>query len=1245
MEPSSTPSSLPTNLTSYLPTGSPTGVPSSLPTVSPKGQPTCLPSGLPSCLPSGLPTNLPTEQLTNLPTRLPSDQPTNLPTELPTGLPTNVPTGLPTGLHTNLPTGLPTELPISAPTNLPTGLPTSLPYNQPIGQPTERPTNQLTGLPSELPTGPTTILPIGSATGLPTGQLTGVFNSIPSEAPVIAPLVTLTISPSGVPCLLSSSKPSLNPTGTFPYTPTSTPSIDTSQVSTSLPIYSTSSPTLASELLPTAVMTSDPPSYNPTDTLLNTTPEATRSPTEHPLCTPTMQPTRCPTNTPTIEPTTNPTRTPTSQPVVRVPTSPTARPTLIPTLLPRYFSTLKAYGGPRADYVTAIAISASDWGSVLAGYDIGCSAAEYDGYIMKLNKCGEIVWTKAYGGPLVDSINDVAMSQDGTIVFLGDWTPPNSFHSEIMLGRVNPLNGELIRVMSYSVVGAGTLRGCDLVLNDDGSVLIVGAATTSSRSRALVLLVDVDNNVAWRNALGGNVAGRSYVYSEGTRLTSGDYVLVGHGLVDDKLTAVVSRLHADGEHKRSSQWGIRGFDQANSIARNRDGGYVLAATSRDFSDTNSVSVLRFDSRDRLMWAVSIGGSGVGVPSKIIVTHDDGFLLVGSTTSYGTGAGTDHRIGWVVKLNGTGQVEWAKRYGSGGYYKDYLYDVVELPGGGYRAVGNGLSNRASASMDAFLAQITPDGHLGDDSFMIDLTSVLRARPVDIILADVPTPTRYVDGIGADVTSSLKVTTIPRHRKAFVQSPCHPSTYVYSAWPTEVPSATEITSPPSIAVITTLTPSVDPTSSQPTSSSPTTSIPSYEPTTTVPTSSMPSMAPSAPSTKPTPVPSILPGNPTPHPTSKPTSRPSHSPTHRPTGHPTVAPSAKPTAPPTLPPTAKPTAHPPPRNPSTAPSLPPSRRPTRDPTASPTHSPSFSPSVSPTTSSPSRAEISPPAAWPSSEPTSAPVGDSIRRSSGIEDPNQVGSAIILTTLVIIVVFGARSCARWYMDDPYYSYADMCIAVVAALSSTRPASTKEKNNIISAPHHIIAKEYMDPESGLREMIYFVQVGGWHATCSSGEIDQRRDVWRLTEKETDDACVESSHGGGKGDGGAQEIVARVVGQDQRSDDTSGDRGAEEARQQGDSSDDKGLIPDSDSNTSNDINDDDSSSDDLRDSEESGPVGGCDASRKAGRNVFAMESDDSDSSEEHSGFINKATEDSDEDESDTGVCRDVFEVSSSSGND
>ena len=108
--------------------------------------------------------------------------------------------------------------------------------------------------------------------------------------------------------------------------------------------------------------------------------------------------------------------------VVTIPTGPTAPPRTGPTPLPQYFSTLKAYGGSRGNYVTAIAILGSDWGSVLAGYYIGRNAAEYYGYLMKLDKCWEIVWSKAYGGALVDSIERVLASQDRSMVFVTQWT-------------------------------------------------------------------------------------------------------------------------------------------------------------------------------------------------------------------------------------------------------------------------------------------------------------------------------------------------------------------------------------------------------------------------------------------------------------------------------------------------------------------------------------------------------------------------------------------------------------------------------------------------------------------------------------------------------------------------------------------------------------------------------------------------------------------------------------------------------
>ena len=778
----------------------------------------------------------------------------------------------------------------------------------------------------------------------------------------------------------------------------------------------------------------------------------------------------------------SPLSAPSARPIVDLPTGPTAPATASPTPLPQYFTTLKAYGGSRGDYVTAIAISASDWGSVLAGYDIGISAAEYDGYLVKLDKCGEMEWSKSYGGPLVDSISDVTMSQDGSIVFVGDWTPPNSIHSEILLGQVDSITGELTRVVSYSVIGEGTLRGYGLILTDDGSVLVIGTATTSSRTRALVLLLDASGIVVWFYALGGDMATRSYFYKDVTRLTSGDYVLVGHGLVDNKLVGVVSRVSANGERRRTFQWGVKGFDKAYLVARCRDGGYVIAAASRDYTPTDAITVLRFDSKNGLLWSVSIGGSGVDVPSKVIVTHDDGLLLVGSTTSYGTGTGPGHRMGCVIKLNVTGRMEWARGYGSGGYNRDYLYDVVELPGAGYRAVGNGLSNRAGAFMDAFLAQISAEGHLGDDSLLTDMTSVLREQSIEVVLVDVSAPMAYVDGIGADVTSSLTVKAISRQRKSFVQSPCQPSSYAYSAWPTEVPSAAEVTAPPSA-------------SSHPTSSCPTTSIPSVQPTTALPTSSLPTVAPSAPSSKPTPVPSHLPGNPTPQPTAMPSSTPSQPPTHRPTSHPTVQPSARPTSDATVHPTSSPTAHSPTTNPTALPrsghpSLPPSCRPTRDPTVSPTHPPSCFPTLFPTRGG---APTDTPTAWPSI----SPGGDSSARSFG-ENSISVRSAIILATLAIALMFSARSFARWYVDDPHYTYASMCMAVGSFTTRTVLRNVESHNTKTAPGNNVIAREYVYAESGESQMVYFVRVEG----------TSQQDPARAMGSSSDDMCMLCSERG-----------------------------------------------------------------------------------------------------------------------------------------
>lgn len=75
------------------------------------------------------------------------------------------------------------------------------------------------------------------------------------------------------------------------------------------------------------------------------------------------------------------------------------------------------------------------------------------------------------------------------------------------------------------------------------------------------------------------------------------------------------------------------------------------------------------------WQKTYGGEGWDSINHIIQTKDGGFLLVGSTSSYG-GNGN----GWLIKIDASGDVEWNKTYAGS------TSSAVETDDGGYAVVG-------------------------------------------------------------------------------------------------------------------------------------------------------------------------------------------------------------------------------------------------------------------------------------------------------------------------------------------------------------------------------------------------------------------------------------------------------------------------------------------------------------------------------------------------------------------------------
>ena len=130
-------------------------------------------------------------------------------------------------------------------------------------------------------------------------------------------------------------------------------------------------------------------------------------------------------------------------------------------------------------------------------------------------------------------------------------------------------------------------------------------------------------------------------------------------------------------------------DQAFDVIKTTDNGFLVIGSTSSFGfDNSQMYFLKLDSAGAIMWSKSHGGSGQESGHSVIQTTDGGFLGVGYTSSRGMG-GFDL---FLVKLDPNGNLEYEDSYG--GIDWDFAWDVQEqnpeeyLIAGETQSFGNG-----------------------------------------------------------------------------------------------------------------------------------------------------------------------------------------------------------------------------------------------------------------------------------------------------------------------------------------------------------------------------------------------------------------------------------------------------------------------------------------------------------------------------------------------------------------------------
>ena len=293
-------------------------------------------------------------------------------------------------------------------------------------------------------------------------------------------------------------------------------------------------------------------------------------------------------------------------------------------------------------------MQASDGGYLIVGSTYSFGAGSYDIYVLKTDVNGDTLWTSTYGGPDTDHGYGIDNSSDGDFIIVGSTRSFGSGQKDVYLVKIDSSGAVQ---WSKSFGGAGNDEGWSVMQTDDKGYIICGNTDSYGAGYSDLYLVKTDSlgDTLWTKTFGGS-----------------------------------------------------GGESGYSVRQCGDGGYVAVGSTGSFGlGYSSVYVVRVDSSGDSLWATDYGGDKADVGYSIEIAYDGGFLITGATASFGAG----YTDAYLIKTDSQGNVEWEKTYG--GPKDDRAYSICLSMDGGYLLAGS-TDSYGAGKPNVYLIKTTPLG---------------------------------------------------------------------------------------------------------------------------------------------------------------------------------------------------------------------------------------------------------------------------------------------------------------------------------------------------------------------------------------------------------------------------------------------------------------------------------------------------------------------------------------------------------
>lgn len=130
----------------------------------------------------------------------------------------------------------------------------------------------------------------------------------------------------------------------------------------------------------------------------------------------------------------------------------------------------------------------------------------------------------------------------------------------------------------------------------------------------------------------------------------------------------------------SRTYGGSGNEDNYAICRTADGGYVLGGSTTSFGHGGDMWLVKTDAQGDTLWTRTYGGIYNEICYDVRQTSDGGYILAGGTGTYGPGEPGQHWHYWLLKTDANGDSLWSRTFG--GIHHSVGRSVRQTTDGGY-----------------------------------------------------------------------------------------------------------------------------------------------------------------------------------------------------------------------------------------------------------------------------------------------------------------------------------------------------------------------------------------------------------------------------------------------------------------------------------------------------------------------------------------------------------------------------------